>query len=221
MEICMAPENARLGSQAPSHVLHVNMENAVVEFTNEPHVVHALITKVAGVVVEPKRRMVVQCLERTLGRGDVERDFRGVNFQCVANAEFLKLIENGDEALGKVRVAGIKLTGHHGRKGIAEVPDAGTGEPIHHTHTKALGGVRGLDQFCRRPLTHALGIAIAINVVGQNLRMTGVDVVADRLADQVGGDGVALQASSLQLSAFLVAISLIGLGHFKMIPPAT
>jgi hypothetical protein len=47
-----------------------------------------------------------------------------------------------------------------------------------------------------------------------------VDVVAHGLADEVGGDGVALHASGFELGAFGIAVGLVGLFDFKVIAPA-
>jgi hypothetical protein len=73
------------------------------------------------------------------------------------------------------------------------VPDRAAGEAVDHVHAETLGRVGGLDQFLGGALAHALGIAIAVDG-GQDLGVAGVDVVAHGLADEVGGDGVALQA---------------------------
>ena len=80
--------------------------------------------------------------------------------------------------------------------------------------------MRRLDQFFRRTLAHAFRIAVAIDVARQNLRMTRVDVVAHGLADEMGGDGVALHAGFLQLGALGIAVGLVRLLHFKVVAPA-
>ena len=51
------------------------------EFADEADVVDALVAEVRRVVVEPEGRMVLECRERALGAGDVEGDFRRVDFQ--------------------------------------------------------------------------------------------------------------------------------------------
>ena len=50
--------------------------------------------------------------------------------------------------------------------------------------------------------------------------MARVDVVTHRLTDEMGGDGVALHARSLQLGALGIAVGLIRQVHFKVVAPA-
>ena len=62
---------------------------------------------------------------------------------------------------------------------------------------KRVGGLGGLDQFLGGALAHAFGIAVAVDVVGQDRLVALVDVVAHGLADEVGARwrGIAGRAS--------------------------
>ena len=50
--------------------------------------------------------------------------------------------------------------------------------------------------------------------------MAWVDVVAHGLADEMGGNGVALHASFLKLGALGIAVGLVRLVHFEVVAPA-
>jgi len=69
----------------PPHVLHVGVPDALAEPANELHVVHMLITEVAGVVVEAEEllsRNIPDCVQRPLGRSDIERNLSRMDFQA-------------------------------------------------------------------------------------------------------------------------------------------
>ncbi len=93
-------------------------------------------------------------------------------------------------------------------------------KPLTTLDAETLRGLRGLLHFLRGALAHAFGIAVAVDVVGQDLLVARVDVVAHGLADEVGADGVALQPVLLEQGALGVAVFLVGLGDFKVIAPA-
>ena len=207
-------------TDAPGRVLHVDVENAVAELVDELHVIDALVAEMAGVVVEAEGGMVVQRLEGTLGAGDVEGDLRWVNFERVADAELLILVQDRLEALREVGVTGVDLAGKIRREGIDEVPDAAAGEAVDDAHAETLRGMCGLDEFLGGTLADAFGVAVAIDRRRQDLRVAGVDVVADGLADEVGGDRVALHAGGSEFLALGIAVGLVGFFHFKVVAPA-
>ena len=100
------------------------------------------------------------------------------------------------------------------------MPDAGTGEAVDDADAETLGGVGGFDQFFSSALADAFGVAVAVDVVREDLGVAGVDVIADGLADEMGGDGVALEACVLELSALGIAIGLVSLGDLEVVSPA-
>ena len=67
-------------------------------------------------------------------------------------------------------------------------------KPDHRVHPERRGGARGVGHLGGRALPDAFGLAVAPDPGGQDALVAGVDgVVADGLADQVVGDGPALQ----------------------------
>jgi len=99
---------------------------------DELHVIDALVAEVARVVVEAECRVIADRLEGALGEGDVERDFRGMHFQGVADAVVLILVEDRPEALGEVFVSAVDLAGQVRREAVDEVPDGTAGEAVDH-----------------------------------------------------------------------------------------
>ena len=164
----------------------MDVEDAVVELADEADVVDALIAEVGGVVVEAEGGVEVEGFEGALGAADVEGDFGGMDFEGVADAALLEFIEDGDEALGEVLVSCVDLAGKDWWEAVAEMPDAGAGEAIDDIDAEALGGVGGLFEFFGGALADAFRVAVAVDVVGEDGLVTGVDVIADCLTDEVG-----------------------------------
>jgi hypothetical protein len=100
------------------------------------------------------------------------------------------------------------------------MPDGGTSKPVYYADSEPLSSLSRADDFGGGPLADALGVAIAPDMRRKNLLMAGVNVVAYRLADEMGGDGVALQSFAFQQAPLGVAIRLIGLCDIEMIAPA-
>ena len=217
----MTAENARSAvTDAPGHVLHVHVENAVLELVDELHVIDALIAEMARVIVESEGRMEIHRLQRALGAGDVERDLRGMHFERETHALLLKLIEDRLEALREVLVAVFDLPRQVRREGIDEMPDAAAGEAVHDLHAKAFRGLRRLHELFSGAAAHTFRFAIAVNVIWQDLLVTRIDVVAHSLADEVRADRMALQTGFFDQRTLRVAILLIRLGDFEVISPA-
>ncbi len=80
-EIKMPAEYARflrLGS--PGDIFHMDMEDARGELADKCNIVNTLVTKVAGIVVETKSWMAIDCIQCIFCAGDVKSDLRRVNF---------------------------------------------------------------------------------------------------------------------------------------------
>ena len=58
VEVDVATKYSSLLATTPSHVLHVNVENAVSELTDEAYVIDALVAEVTWIVVESERWVV-------------------------------------------------------------------------------------------------------------------------------------------------------------------
>ena len=79
------------------------------------------------------------------------------------------------------------------------MPDAAAGESIDHPNAELLGGAGGVFQFLGRSLIDSRRVAITPNVIRKDRLMPLVDVVQDRLANQMRADRVALQPGVIQL----------------------
>ena len=130
-------------------------------------------------------------------------------------------VEDRRPAFGEIDIAGVDV-GLAGRREEVELgPDAAAGEAVDDVHAKELGGLARVDHLLGGTLAHALRIAVAPHVVGQNALVAGVDGIADALAHEVGADGPAVEAVLLQQIALLahIAVALQRLVHLEMIAP--
>ena len=103
------------------------------------------------------------------------------------------------------------------------MPDARTGEPVDHVDAEPLRRPGRVFHVLDGPKIHAGRVAVAPDVIGQDRLMSLVDVVANRLADQVRTDGETLQVVSLQQFPLgrTVSVVLQSLNDFKRIAPAS
>ncbi len=130
-EIGMAAEYADGAvAVAPPDVFHVGVEDAVGEFADEFHVVHALIAEVRGIVVEAEARMIGHGLEGAPGGGDVEGDLGGMDFEGEVDVFIVKHVEDGQPAFGEIGIAFVEEFLAGGREGIQGVPDGGAGKAV-------------------------------------------------------------------------------------------
>ena len=72
------------------------------KFADEFHVIHALIAEMRRIVIETEARMILHRRQRAPGGGDVEGDFRGMDFECKVDVLLFKHVEDGQPAFGKV-----------------------------------------------------------------------------------------------------------------------
>ena len=94
------------------------------KFADELHVVHALIAEVRRVVVEAEARVVLHRLERALGGGDVEGDFRRMHFEREVDVFLFEHVEDRQPAFGEIGEALVQIFLVRRRKGVERVPDA-------------------------------------------------------------------------------------------------
>jgi hypothetical protein len=171
--------------------------------------------------LKPNALVAVDRRDRALGAGDVERDLGRVHLEGEIDVELLEGLEDRAEALGEIGEAGIPIRLRGRREGVDRVPDGRAGEAVDDRGKVVLGAVaaglgveeraRGLgrgDHLLGGPLAHALGVAVAPDVGRQDGLVALVDVVADRLADEVAGDGVAGQAVVLEERPLVVDVFL-------------
>ena len=95
----------------PKSVLHMDMVNAISKLVDKLHIINALITQMAGVVVEPEGRMVINRFQSTFCGGNVKGDFRGMNLQTILDTLLLEQIHDRPPAISKVLEPSINLTG--------------------------------------------------------------------------------------------------------------
>ena len=139
------------------------------------------------------------------------------------HAALVEHVEDRVPAVREVPVAG----GHHllgGRREHRDVlPDGGAGEAHDGLDAEPLRRPRGQLHLLGRPLTHALRVAVAPDVRGQDRLVPRVDrVVADGLALEVVGDRVDLEAVLLEQVqlALDVGVVLGRLPRVEVVAPA-
>ena len=67
----------------------MDMVNAISKLVDKLHIINALITQMAGVVVETEGRMVINRFQSTFCGGNVKGDFRGMNLQTILDGKKL------------------------------------------------------------------------------------------------------------------------------------
>ncbi|MFT3787570.1 MAG: hypothetical protein QM770_15625 [Tepidisphaeraceae bacterium] len=141
-----------------------------------------------------------------------------MHFQREVDVVLLERIQDRAEALGEIVEAFLPVLLIGGREGVDAVPDRRAGEAVHDGGEADLvragvaeqaGGLRGVDHLLRCAFADAFGIAIAPDVGRQDALVTLVDVVADRLPDEVRADRDAGQAVVLEQFPLLLAVRLV------------
>src|SRR5687768_5808863 len=122
-----------------------------------------------------------------------------MHLECELHAYLLEFIEDRLPALCEILVAILDLVGEIWRETVDEVPDAAAGEAVHNTDAKALGGLRCLDHLFSGALANPFSVAVAIDVVWEDLLVALIDEVAHALTHEMGGNGKAHQTRSLDL----------------------
>ncbi len=150
----------------------MHVENALTKVANELHVIHPLVTEMAGVVVKTKAFVPLNGIERTLRRGNIKCNFGGVHLQGKIYSNRIKSVEDRCPTIGKIGKATLNLIGLNRGEGIEQMPYRGTGKTIDHHSFRSAPRPRikeftcrlgSIDHFGRSSLTHAFRIAIPIN----------------------------------------------------------
>ena len=89
------------------------------------------------------------------------------------------------------------------------MPDRRAGEAVDDLDAQLLRRAGGVHHLLGGPLADGLGLAVAPDVLGQDQLVPLVDQVADRLADQVIGDGPDLQPVLAQQIVPTLAVVLV------------
>ena len=160
----------------------------------------------AGIEVEPELLASAEGLEGPFGGDQIVGDLRGVDLEREADAAFGKHVEDWVPAFGELGESGVDHRHRHRREAVEKMPDRRSGEAVDDTDAELLGGPRRPLHLLGRAAVHAVGVAVSPHVRRQDRLMTLVDSVADRLADEVGGDGVDGELVALELIALLGAV---------------
>ena len=229
-----AEDTYRAIAMTPPCVLHVDVIDAATELADEFHVVDALIAEGGRVVVETETLVVLHRLERALRGGDVERDFGGVHLKGEVHVLLVEGIEDGRETLREILKALVVESLARRRERVEAMPDRGAGEAVDHRGELVLvlaagfrvqekaGGLAGLDHLQRRALADTFGLAVAPDIRRQDRLVALVDIVADRLANEVAGDRVGSEAVVGKKLPLLLDVVFLGDGRIdiKVIAPA-
>ena len=222
-EAGVAAEHAhRAVALAPPHVLHVHVVDAGGEPPQEGHIVHSLIGEVAGVEVEAEPAVPAYCRDGPLGAGKIEGDLGGMHFQREVDADFVEPVQDRRPARREVSKPSVPVGLGGGREGIHRMPYRRSGESSHGLYPEPCSGAGGVLHLPGGTPADPFWVAIAPDMLWQNGLVALVDQVADRLADQMVGDGEALQASRFKQPVFVAAV---GSGrqrrlHIEMVAPA-
>src|SRR5262249_21306007 len=109
---------------APPGVFHVSVENSLSEGADKFHIIHVLVAQMRRIVVEAETLVPLDRVDRTLGAGDVESDFRGMHLERKIDIFLVKSIEDRRPAPGEIVEAFLPVLLIGRRKRIDAVPDA-------------------------------------------------------------------------------------------------
>ncbi len=218
----MAGQDAGATVEGDDAVLHVDVEDPIGEPANELDRIDALPEQVAGVEIEAELLPIVQRFQGSLGRVEVEGDFRGVDLQGELHPAFAEHVQDGVEPLGQQLEAVLDRLGRDGRERVEQVPDAGAGETVDDAHAEFLRRPGRVLQFLDRPLVDAGRIAVAPHGRRQDRLVPLVDQVQHGLAHQVVADGEDLHVVLFQHFPLVGTIVVVGQGlvDLEVVAPA-
>ena len=231
----MAAEYAdRAVAVAPPHVFHVDVENPLAEQPDELHVVNVLIAEVRGVEVEAEAFVFLDGSDGALGAGDVERNFGRVNFEGEVYVERIERLEDWPEPLREIVEAFLPVLVAGRRERVDRMPDGGAGKAVDdgggaflaaeagglRVHERACG-LAGLDHLFGGAFADAFRFAVAPDIGRQDALVPGINVVADRLADEVAGNRERGEAIAGEDVPAFLAVAFVGNGlvHIEMVAP--
>src|SRR4029077_17819971 len=115
-EIEMGAEDAGLAVERPRRVLAMHVIDAIRECADERDRIDHLPVQVAGIEVEAEHRTMVDRLERSLGRVDIEGDLGLMDFQRELDAALLEDVQDGVPAVGEKLETFVNGGVRYGRK---------------------------------------------------------------------------------------------------------
>ena len=166
--------------------------------------------EVRGIEVDPERGPPVDRVERLARRHEVVGDLRGVHLEAEAHALAVEHVEDRAPALREVLVAALDHGEVVRRERVEQVPHGGPGEPVHLLDAERGRGARRVRHPLGRALPDALGVAVAVDLRGEDAAVPVVDRVADGLADEVRAERPDAEAVLLQQAADGLRVAGIG-----------
>ncbi len=203
-------------------VLAVHVVDPVLEVPEEADRVEVLPHHVARVPVEAERLAVPDRLEGAHGRPVVVRDLARVHLVGEPHADLVEHVEDRVPAVGEVLVAGVDHLLRRRREHRDVLPDRRAGEADDGLHAELRGEARGVLHLLGGALTHALRVAVAPHLVGEDAAVALVDrVVADGLALEVVRDRPDLEVVLLEQGELALDVAgLVPAPRVEVVAPA-
>ena len=176
---------------------------------DETNVVHSLVAKVAGIVVEPERFPAPQCIDGSVGGGEVKGDFGGMYLEAETDAFLIENIQDRVPEFRELPETFVDLRRIHRRKRIEEMPDAASHKSADDVDSQASGRPGGHLHFFDRSGSDPCRIAVPPHTGRENRLVALFNAVAHRLPHQMIGDGVAFQTVALENFVAGSAIALL------------
>jgi hypothetical protein len=102
----------------------VRVKDPILELANELYVIDSLITKVRRVIVKAESAMMFHRVQRTVRRGDVERDLGRMYLEPEINVKRVESLQDRQETLAKIVKTFLQEILARRWKRIAGMPDA-------------------------------------------------------------------------------------------------
>ncbi len=205
----MARQDSAPTVEIPLSILHVYMVDAVWELADEVDWVYTLPNQMRRVEVEAELWAVIDCQERPDRSMNVERNLGRVDLQRESHTALSEHVQDGIPAVCELLIPCIEHRLRRRWKVVNQVPDTGSGEPIDDTDTNLFRSSRCILHRCGCSFIDTFRLAVAPNGWGEDRLVTGIDVVAHRLPNQMIGDGEELQIVLVEQVSLAAAIAII------------
>src|SRR5215204_1656616 len=221
-EVQVASQYAPAAVQPLAAVLDVEVVDPIGELLDERCGVEELVGEVARVEVDTEALAVADGVESLAGAYEVVGDLRGVHLQAPPDALLVEDVDDRVPALREVLVAALYLLEVVGRERVEQVPDARSRKAVDLRYPKAGRGPGSVHDLLGGTPAHAFRVAVAPHVGRKRRPVAGVYGVADRLADQVGAYGPAVQAVAAEYlpAPLYVAALRERTVYIEVVPPA-
>src|SRR4029450_10190497 len=197
-EVQVASQYAPAAVQPFAAVLDVEVVDPVRELLDERRRVQELVGEVTRVEVDTEPLAGVDGAESLTGGHEVVGDLRGMHLEAPPDALLVEDVDDRVPPLGEVLIAALYLLEVVGWEGVEQVPDARSRKAVDLRYPKAGRGPGGVHDLLGGTPAHAFRIAVAPHVGRERRPVAGVYGVADRLPNQVGAYGPAVQAVAAQ-----------------------